>query len=69
MYFSVAANYGVKIKESEKISRGLKKRLENMRVTVISVVVGAPEAVTKDLEKSLEELEIKRIEIFQTTVF
>ena len=46
MDFDVPADLRVKIKESEKINkyldlaRGLKK-LRNMRVTVISIVVGA----------------------------
>ena len=57
--------YRVKLKESEKknnylaLARELKK-LWNMKVTVIPIVVGALGTVTKVLVKGLEELEIKR---------
>ena len=40
----------------------------NMRVTVIPIVVGALETIFKDMEKSLEELEIRgRINTIQTS--
>ena len=44
------------------------KKLWNMRVKVIPIVVGALEMVPKSLGKRLEELEIRgRIETIQTT--
>ena len=66
--------YRVKISENEKrnkyldLTRQLKK-LWNMRVTVIPVVIGALGTVLKGLERKWEELEIGgRIETTQTTV-
>ena len=44
------------------------KKLWNMRMKVIPIVIGALGTVPKGLEKSLSELEIKgRIETIQTT--
>ena len=61
------------MKEYEKenkyldLARELKK-LWNMKVTVISIVTGAPGTVTKGLVKILEDLEIRgRVETIQTT--
>ena len=71
--FAVPADHRVKLKEIEKkdkyldLARELKK-LWNMRVKVVPIVIGALGTVPKGLEKSLSELEIKgRIETIQTT--
>ena len=71
--FAVPADHRVKLKEIEKkdkyldLTRELKK-LWNMRVKVVPIVIGALGTVPKGLEKSLSELEIKgRIETIQTT--
>ena len=65
-------HHWLKLKESEKrdkyleLARELKKL--NMRVTVIPVVIGAPEAITKGLVQGLEDLEIRgRVDTIQTT--
>ena len=62
------------MKESEKkdkyldLARELKK-LWNMKVTVIPIVINALVTVTKGLIKGLEDLEISgRVDINQTTV-
>ena len=61
------------MKESEKkekyldLARELKK-LRNMKVTFISIVIGALGAVTERLIKGLEDLEIRgRVETTQIT--
>ena len=61
------------MKESEKkdkyrdLAREIKKLL-NMKVTVISIVIGAHGTVTKGLVKELEDLEIRgRVETILTT--
>ena len=71
--FAVPADHRVKLKEIEKkdkyldLTRELKK-LWNMRVKVVPIVIGALGTIPKGLEKSLSELEIKgRIETIQTT--
>ena len=63
----------MKIKESKKrdtyldLTRELRK-LWNMKVTVIPIVIGALGTVLKGFERALEELEIGgRIETIQTT--
>ena len=73
MDFAVPIDHGVKLKESEKkdkyldLARELKK-LYNMKVTVIPIVIGALGTVTKGLVQGLEDLEIRgRVEIIQTT--
>ena len=59
--FAVPADHGMKLKESEKkdkylnLARELKK-LWNMKVTIIAIVVGAFGSVTKGLFKGLEDL-------------
>ena len=70
---AVLANHRVKLKESEKknkyldLARELKK-LWNMKVTFILIIIGALGTVTKGLIKGLEDLEIRgRGETFQTT--
>ena len=54
--FALAADHGVKMKESEKIDKYLDfarelKKMWNTMVTVIPIVVIALETVTKDLGK------------------
>ena len=61
--FAVLANHRIKLKECEKrdkypdLARELKK-LWNMKVTIILIVIGAFGTVTKGLLKGLEDLEI-----------
>ena len=71
----VPANYRVKIKENEKrdkflnLNRELKKLL-NMKVTVIPIIINTLRTIPKDLVKGLEDLEIRRLmETIQTTAF
>ena len=73
MDFAVPANHRIKLKESEKknkyldLARELKK-LWNMQVQIIPIVIGTFGTVTKWLLKGLEDLEIGgRAEIIQTT--
>ena len=72
MYFVVPADHRVKVKESEKedkyldLARELKKKLWNIKVTLIPVVIGALGKITKGLIKGLVELEIReRVETIQ----
>ena len=61
MDFAVLADHRIKLKESEKkdeyfdLARELKK-LWNMQVTIIPIVIGAFGTVTKELLKGLEDL-------------
>ena len=61
--FAVPADYRIKLKEYEKrdkyhdLARELKK-LWNMKVTIIPIVIGAFGTVTKRLLKGLEDLEV-----------
>ena len=62
------------LKESEKrdkyldLARELKKKLLNMKVTIILIVIGALGTVTKGFTQGLEDLEIKgQVETVQTT--
>ena len=71
--FAVPADHRVKLKESEKkekyldLARELKK-LQNMKGTVIPIVIGALVTVTKGLVQRLEDLEITGwVETIQTT--
>ena len=70
MDFDVSADHRIKLKESEKkdkyfdFARELKK-LWNMKVTIIPIVIGAFGTVTKGLYKELEVGE--RVETIQTT--
>ena len=60
-------NKSEKVDKYFDLTRGLKKLL-NMKVTVILIVVGALWMIPKGLEKSLEEVEIRaRIETIPTT--
>ena len=60
MDFAVPADHGIKLKENEKkdkyldLARELKK-LWNMKVTVIPIVIGGFGTVTKGLLKALED--------------
>ena len=63
----------INLKESEKkdkyldLARELKK-LWNMKVTIVPIVIGALGTITKGLLKGLEDLEVGgRIETIQTT--
>ena len=73
--FAVLAYHRMKKKESEKIGENLNltrelKRLCNMKVTVIPILVRALGAVTKVLERRLKQLEIRgRIETIQIIAF
>ena len=71
--FAVPADHRIKLKECEKkdkyldLARELKK-LWNMQVTIISIVIGAFGTVSKGLLKGLEDLEVGgRVETIQTT--
>ena len=71
--FAVPADHRIKLKECEKknkyldLARELKK-LWNMKVTIIPIVIGAFGTVTKGLLKELEDLEVGgRVETIQTT--
>ena len=66
------ADHRIKLKECEKkdkyldLARELKK-LWNMQVTIIPIVIGAFGTVTKGLLKGMEDLEAGgRVETFQT---
>ena len=72
MDFAVSADHGVKLKESEKrdkypdLARELKK-LWNMKVTVMPIIIGALDTVTDGLVQGLEDLKIReRVETIQT---
>ena len=71
--FAVLADHRINLKEGEKkdkyldLARELKK-LWNMKVTIVQIVIGALGTVTKGLLKGLEDLEIGgRVETIQTT--
>ena len=71
--FAVLADHRIKLKECKKkdnyldLARELKK-LWNMQVTIIPIVIGAFGTVTKGLLKGLEDLEVgRRVETIQTT--
>ena len=72
MDLGIPAKHRIKLKESEKnkyqdLARELKK-LWNMKVTIIPIVIGAFGAVTKGLLKGLEDLEVGgRVKIIKIT--
>ena len=73
MDFAVPADHWIKLKECEKrdeyldLARELKK-LWNMKVTIIPIVIGDFGTVTKGLLKGLEDLEVgRRVETIQKT--
>ena len=74
MDFAVLDDYGVKLKLSEKknklldLARELKKKLLNLKVTIIPIVIGVLGTITKRLVQGLEELKIRgRVETIRTT--
>ena len=71
--FAVPADHRINLKESEKkdkyhdLARELKK-LWNMKVTILPIVIGVLGTITKGVLKGLEDLEIGgRVETIQTT--
>ena len=71
--FAFPADHRINLKESEKkdkyldLARELKK-LWNMKVTVVPIVIGALDTIIKGLLKGLEDFEIGgRVETIQTT--
>ena len=71
--FAVPADHWINLKECEKkdkyidLARELKK-LWNMKVTIVPIVIGALGTIAKGLLKGLEELEVGgRMETIQTT--
>ena len=71
--FTVPADHRINLKESEKkdkyldLARELKK-LWNMKVTIVPIVIGALGTITKGLLKGLEDLEVGgRVETIQKT--
>ena len=69
--FAVPADHRINLKESEKkdkyldLARELKK-LRNMKVTIVPIVIGALVTITKGLLKGLEDLEVGgRVETIQ----
>ena len=73
MDFAVPADHRVKLKESEKKDKYLDlawelKKLWNMNVMLIPIIIGALGTATKGLLKEHEELEIRAwVETIQTT--
>ena len=72
---TVPADHRINLKESEKndkyldLARELKK-LWNMKVTIVPIVIGAFGTITKGLLKGVEDLEVGgRVETIQTTAF
>ena len=71
--FAVLADHRIKLKEYDKKEYDLDqarelKKLWNMKVTIIPIMIGAFGTVTKGLLKGLEDLEVGgRVETIQTT--
>ena len=71
--FAVSADHRIKLKECEKKDKYLDlawelKKLWNMKVTIIPIVIGAFGIVTKGSLKGLEDLEVGgSVETIQTT--
>ena len=71
--FAVLADHRIKLKESEKKDRYLDlarelKKLWNIKVTIVPIVIGAFGTITKGLLKGLEDLEVGgRVETIQMT--
>ena len=71
--FAVPADHRIKLKECEKRDKYFDlawelKKLWNMKVIIIPIVIGAFGTVTKGLLKGLEDLEVDdRVETIQTT--
>ncbi len=73
--FAVQGDHSIKLKECEKrdkyldLARELKK-LWNMKVTIVPIVIGALGTVTNGLLKGLEDLEVSgRVETIQMIGF
>ena len=73
MNFAVPTDHKIKLKDYEKkdkyqdLSRELKKKLWNMKATIIPIVISAFGTVSKGLLKGLEDLEVEgRMETIQT---
>ena len=70
--FAVPADHRIKLKEYEKKDEyldfaGELKKMYNMKVTIIPIVIGAFGTVTKRLLKGLENMEVGgRVESIQT---
>ena len=71
--FAVPADHRIKLKECEKkdkyldLARELKK-LRNMKVTIVPIVIGAIGTITKGLFKGLDDFEVGgRVESIQMT--
>ena len=71
--FAVSVDHRINLKESEKkdkyldLARELKK-LWNMKVTIVPIVIGAFGTITKELLKGLEDLDVGgRVKTIQTT--
>ena len=61
--FAVPADHRINLKESEKKDKYLDlarefKKLWNMKVTIVPIVIGALGTITKGLLKGLEDLEV-----------
>ena len=75
MDFAVPANHKMKLKECEKRDKyldlaGELKKLRDLKVTIIPILIGALSTVTKGLVKGLEDLEITgRVATIKTTAF
>ena len=73
VYFAVPADHRIKQKECEKKDKYLDfarelKKLGNMKMTTIPIVIGTFSTVTKGLIKGLEDLEVGgRVETIQTS--
>ena len=73
--FAVPVDHRIKLKECEKKDKyldlaGELKKLWNMQVKIIPILIGAFGTVTKGLLKGLEDLEVGgRVETIQTTPF
>ena len=71
--FAVRADHRINLKESEKMDKYLDlarelKKLWNMKLTIVPIVIGALGTISKGLLKGLEDLEVGgRVETIQTT--
>ena len=72
--FAVPADHRIKLKVCEKkgkyldLARELKKKLWNLKLTIVPIVNGAFGAVTKGLLKGLEDFDVVwRVKNIQTT--
>ena len=74
VYFAVPADRRIKLKEWEKKNKYLDldrelKKIWNMKVTILPILIGAFGTITRELLKGLEDLEVGgRVETILTTV-